>query len=392
MLKRTAIIVALVLLLVNKPVFSQDRVDLLVAIDSSRSMFTYYNQVIDYVLSSLVKEYLRAGDGFHVLTFSDKTQIEIAQVLKTESDLKSVIARLYLLYPLGKSTDLVSALKNVYRYVADLPENSIKYIILITDGMHAPGEESQYASLSPSEVMTELQSSAAQIREKGWNFKILRVPFDSEDQNGKENSAVQYEKSKLEQNIFSSSGFSSEGDYLDKLAASSGSDILVFDPAKKDSLLSDTINLPSINFQSNLGNKPYRFTLSADVQNRSSKEISVELKNLLLDDGVDILEKKVFSKIQAGKTESIKMAIKLPSSLKEGPLTLIVEPRFADNIRVSPAKSTITFNLKQSLFSSIMHKLGIAGLYILLLLLALLLVSVIILYIKRVDQIGRAHV
>ena len=118
------------------PVESQERVDLIILLDSSRSMFHYYNQVIDFVVSDTVRNYLRFGDGFHLMNFADKAQLEIAQVLRTEEDVRTVVSRLYLMYPLGRNTDLLSALKGVSQYVTGLADSSSKYIILITDGMH----------------------------------------------------------------------------------------------------------------------------------------------------------------------------------------------------------------------------------------------------------------
>ncbi|HQO66177.1 MAG TPA: VWA domain-containing protein, partial [Spirochaetales bacterium] len=116
MLKRIGIALILAVSLAAATTEAQDRVDLVVLLDSSQSMFQYYNQVVDFVLSQTVKEYMRFGDAFHLVSFSDTTQVEIAQVLRTEKDIRSAVARLYLLYPLGRNTDLVMALRNVYQY------------------------------------------------------------------------------------------------------------------------------------------------------------------------------------------------------------------------------------------------------------------------------------
>ncbi|GAB1433555.1 hypothetical protein MASR2M29_21810 [Spirochaetota bacterium] len=390
MIKKNAVLLLLTVILLASPAFSQDRVDLVIALDSSRSMFTYYNQVIEYVLSALVKEYLRSGDGFHVLSFADKTQVEIAQVLKTEADLKSVIARLYLLYPLGRSTDLISALKNTYRYVADLPESSTKHIILITDGMHAPGEESQYAGLEDSVAKAEIQNAAAKIREKGWDFKILKVPFDSSDKAAASDSAAGgmavSESADMALGGLEDSGQESRIDFLEDIASSTGSAILNFDPDDRTAMLANTINIPVISFKSDLGTKPLNFSLPVYIQNLSNSDLSVELKSLLMEDGRDILAKKVFAKIPAGKTETLKIGVELPANLKEGPVSLLVEPRFADNLRVSPAISRINFTLKQSLFSSILQRSGIVVLFIALLVLFLALIIAIIFYIRKVEH------
>ena len=43
-----------------------------------------------------------------------------------EADVKSVLGRLYLLYPLARYSDFVGALSYLYQYVADLPESRRK--------------------------------------------------------------------------------------------------------------------------------------------------------------------------------------------------------------------------------------------------------------------------
>jgi len=160
------------------PVVAQERVDLVILLDSSRSMFRYYNQVIDFVVSDTVREYLRFGDGFHLMNFADTTQLEVAQVLRTEEDVRKVLSRLYLMYPLGRNTDMISALKGVSQYVSGLASSSSKYIILITDGMHSPAPDSMHASYSAAEVRVEMERIASRIRDRGWIMRIVQVPFN----------------------------------------------------------------------------------------------------------------------------------------------------------------------------------------------------------------------
>jgi hypothetical protein len=174
-------VLALALLIAVMPVAAQERVDLIILLDSSRSMFRYYNQVIDFVVSDAVREYLRFGDGFHLMNFADTTQLEVAQVLRTEEDVRTVLSRLYLMYPLGRNTDMISALKGVSQYVSGLASSSSKYIIFITDGMHSPAPGSLYAAYSTDEARAEMERSASRIRERGWTMRIVQVPFNGAD-------------------------------------------------------------------------------------------------------------------------------------------------------------------------------------------------------------------
>lgn len=401
--KRLGILLSLALTFV--PAFAQDRVDLIVLLDSSQSMFQYYNQVVDYVLSQTVREYMRFGDAFHLLSFSDSTQVEIAKVLKTEEDLRSVIARLYLLYPLGRNTDLVTAIKNVYQYVADLPEGSAKRIILISDGMHSPAPGTPYAALEPTGVRAEIDRTAARIRERGWTMRVVRVPFDgvAGSEAGAAGSAGVAGGTATGPGAAAVAGDSASaalagrggeaapsapgsGDYLADVAAAVGSSVQTFDPANASASVNDSIDLPGIRFPSDLGKRGYAFTLPVELTNRSSRPLSIELGGLLLEDGTDILAKKAFAEIQPGKSARINLSVVLPDSIAEGPARLSVEPRFLDGIRASPARSVLTVELKHSFFETLVRNSVRVALFALLLVLAVGAVIVVGLYVRKAHR------
>lgn len=384
MTKRIGIIAILALALSAAPAAAQDRVDLIVLLDSSQSMFPYYNQVVDYVLSETVREYMRFGDAFHLVAFSDSTQVEIAQVLRTEQDLKSVIARLYLLYPLGRNTDLVTALKNVYQYVADLPEGSAKHIILITDGMHSPAPATQYADLDAAGVRSEIDRSAARIRERGWTMRIVRVPFNG----------AAGESATAGQSVGAAGGRTGEaapsspgsGDYLSDVAAAVGAEVLTFDPENASSTVEDSIDLPRVSFPSDLGVKDYAFTLPMDVENRSSRPLSLELTRLLLQDGADILRSKEIAEIRPGESSRLNLKVMLPETLAEGKASLSLEPRFADGLRVSPARSTVSISVKRAPLSAFFRNSARVALFFVILAVACAAALVVALYIRRIHR------
>jgi len=380
MKKHSISVTMLALALVIAPVEAEGKVDLVVLLDSSKSMFQYYNQVVDYVLTETVREYVRFGDSFHLLSFSDSTQLEIAQVLRTEPDLRSVIARLYLLYPLGRNTDLVTALRNVYQYVDDLPAGTTKHIILITDGMHSPAPGTPYSALDVPAVREEIDRTAGSIRERGWTMRIVRVPFTvtttpdatrfpATDSNGEA--------------IPSSPG---SGDYLADVAAAVGQEIQTFDPENQTASSQAGVDLHRITFPAELGTQNHSFNIQVEISNGSELLIPLELTGLLLEDGTDILVKKAAAELLPGASTSLNLKIRLPDTLPSGPTRLSIEPRFKDGLRVRPARSVINLTLQQSILPVFLRNPGTLALFLLILIIACATIFAVVLYIRRAHK------
>jgi len=370
----------LALALVIAPVEAEGKVDLVVLLDSSKSMFQYYNQVVDYVLTETVREYVRFGDSFHLLSFSDSTQLEIAQVLRTEPDLRSVIARLYLLYPLGRNTDLVTALRNVYQYVDDLPAGTTKHIILITDGMHSPAPGTPYSALDVPAVREEIDRAAGSIRERGWTMRIVRVPFTvattpdatrfpATDSNGEA--------------IPSSPG---SGDYLADVAAAVGQEIQTFDPENQTASSQAGVDLHRITFPAELGTQNHSFNIQVEISNGSELLIPLELTGLILEDGTDILVKKAAAELLPGASTSLNLKVRLPDTLPSGPTRLSLEPRFKGGLRVRPARSVINLTLQQSILPVFLRNPGALSLFLLILIIACATILAVVLYIRRAHK------
>jgi hypothetical protein len=372
----SALLIALMLGAAAPEARAQEKVDLVVLLDSSQSMFPYYNQVLEYVVSGALKEYMRAGDVFHLLSFSDGTQIEIAQSLKTESDVKSALARLYLLYPLGLSTDLLSALRVAYQYVADLPEASAKRIILITDGMHAPLASSPYAGFTPDQVRGEIEKTIGRVKERGWQMSVVRVPF-GRDAGGSEAGSGPGEIG---------SGAPGAGDYLGDVAAALGVAVNEFDPENGSSVLDGTVGLLRMSFPADLGSRDYAFKFPLELSNPGGQELSLELNALLLPDGRDALADKAFLILGAGKSGSMTVSLRLPPDMEEGAQRLVLEPRFSDGLRVSPARADMAITLKRSAIASFFKNSARVLIFTGLLIVALTLIILLISYVRSVHK------
>ena len=84
--------------------------DTVILLDTSESMFPYFDSSVEYLIQDIIKNQLKAGDTFHLLTFANKPEYELSRKIRNKKDIEDILARILLLQPLGRYTDLISAL------------------------------------------------------------------------------------------------------------------------------------------------------------------------------------------------------------------------------------------------------------------------------------------
>jgi len=373
--------------------------DVVVLLDVSQSVLPYFQEVTDYVVGSVVRDFLRLGDTFHLLTFGDEVQVEIAQRLTDERDVKSVLGKLYLLYPLARSTDLVSAFGYLYQYVADLPLSRGKVVVIITDGVHNPAAGGASAGLSPEAVRSELDATAAKIRRDGWPVYIIKIPFSAE-RAGAETAAVQSGAKAsapgaaggVPASPSGAAGSGSSGaaagsaaasgaagaaaqapgsqaqptDYVGDLGRSLGATVTEYSSEGKEDLAKRSLSLPEIEFPGPLGKRGYAFSFPLKVTNRSDSDLGLELERVSSGSS-ELLEKKSFLSLGPGKSGVMKARARLPEGTEPGPLRLPVELFFADGLRAAPSRGVLELTLAPSFLSALFRSGARALLFALLL-------------------------
>ncbi|MBA7551340.1 hypothetical protein ES705_43879 [subsurface metagenome] len=65
---------------------SADDSELLVMVDTSESMFLFFDDLVDYLIKDLLKDNLQDDDHFHLLSFADEPQVEIEIVIDDDSE------------------------------------------------------------------------------------------------------------------------------------------------------------------------------------------------------------------------------------------------------------------------------------------------------------------
>ncbi|MDR1128607.1 MAG: VWA domain-containing protein, partial [Treponema sp.] len=104
-------------------------IDLIVLVDTSTRMSGYFREFLEFAPGLFLREFLRIGDTFHILSFSDNPATEIVRRIEGVGDVETIIGRLHLLYPLGSGPDLNKALDYAGSYIAALPNRPRKLVL-----------------------------------------------------------------------------------------------------------------------------------------------------------------------------------------------------------------------------------------------------------------------
>ncbi|MFP3089277.1 hypothetical protein LQZ21_03000 [Treponema sp. TIM-1] len=131
-----------------------------------------YQKTMDYVTGSFLKEFLRIGDTFHLISFSDTPRLEITRRIQGWGDVETIIGRLFLLYPLDPYSDIAGALAYGEKYVASIPGTRKKKVVLISDGDHNP----RPGGTTEDSVQHLISQTTDRLNRAGIDFYHVPVP------------------------------------------------------------------------------------------------------------------------------------------------------------------------------------------------------------------------
>ncbi len=367
--KLLTIFLALIVLAVSTAAYAQSTTDLIILLDSSQSMIPYYNDVAEFICKTILPSYLRYGDRFHVLTFSDTVQNPISKEVLTNADVNAIVAGILLLYPLGTSTDLITALESTWKWTLDLPSGSNKVIVMITDGMHAPLASSPYYPLTNEAVKTEITKIADNIKSQNWTFKLITVPFTSGTATGTENSTAP-----------------GAGIYTETIASSTGTAAVEYQKGNEQAVIGKALALIQISCPDNLGKRNYTFKLPITFTNSSETQTAIEVSKIIINGKTNVLNGKASAIIPPKSSKTISISVAFPRDWQAGEQTITVEPVFYDNLRVIPPVLQTTVNLKYSFVASILSNVTQMILSVLIIVAVIALIIIILLYIRSIHK------
>jgi hypothetical protein len=169
-------IIALILVLGAFLVYGQNAgpIDLILLLDTSASMSDSYEDVRNYISGAFLKEFLRAGDTFHLIPFSDKPRVDFARRFEGRGELETIIGRMFLQYPLDPWSDIPAALRFAESYAASLPSRP-KKIVLVSDGDSAPPPGSASRSYDEAGLTGLINETRARLGGKGIDLYYARI-------------------------------------------------------------------------------------------------------------------------------------------------------------------------------------------------------------------------
>ena len=308
---------AVVLLAGGAASVSAANIDLVVMIDTSESMFPYFDDVTNYLIQDLLTAKLHAGDTFHLLSFSSTPELEISLAINSESAAQQAFGRILLLHALGRYTDLVAALQFLGSYVKELPETNPKQIILITDGVNDPPPGSPNKA-DPAVVQAAIVNAASAMRREGWTFNILKVPPQP------------------------APGEEGEKSYLADIAQALGVTIVPYKVNDSGNLTGRTTGFPDLSFPPALGKVGTVFTAPFHIKNWKTEPIIVKLSSIQ-SDGVELLQQHVSVPVPATGEAILNATIRLPLSYPKGDHQASIQLLFDDDPRISPTSGTLSF-------------------------------------------------
>lgn len=374
--------------------------DFVVMVDTSNSMEIYFDDLVDYIITDILKENLKPGDTFHLIRFSELPVHELTQEITDEDSTDAILKKISFLKGkllFGKYTDILASLKFLILYAEGLSRRNNKKLLLLSDFINNPPKDSPYAEISLKELEQELTIQARTIRERdGWSIHFIRFPaksVDDEDQGqnlvtrdpadeqddedrvstGEEDTdSIQPDDDEKTQpgdqdrtHPDDEETKDTEQDVLDLISDTFKVDIPTFDENGKDDPAVKKSGFPRLEFPGYLGRQRRKFTVPFIIHNYLDDDIIIEL-NTLEYKGENILTGKVQPKfVGPGARRNLKVKIELsPDAVTvEGPYDLPIVLTFNDDYRIAPREGILSFYYTGdpwlALFKSISENLSV---------------------------------
>ena len=327
-MKKSILILLFSIIITNWLVSEQ--IDNIVLLDTSVSMVPYYSGTVNYLINDIVKQQLQFGDTFHLLSFNDYPEYEISRTIKGESEIVDILNRILLLQPVGKYTDLISAFSYLYDYTDKLRLNSIKNIIILTDGIHDPPPDSSYPVSSTN--LDDIKKISENMKRQGWKVSLIQFPSTS---NGSDNIKKEQPTNSNSVNVSSEN----KNDLFPTIAETLNEEIISSENADNHEMTGS----PEIIFPRDLGSVGNSFKVQFIFKNPLPEPVLLKLASIDTE-GISLTNKSYTINVKAQDEKASTFIIELPSDWEKGVHNTAIELIFNDNYRAYPRNGYLNYN------------------------------------------------
>ena len=336
-------IIAIFLIFISFQFLMSEQIDNIVLLDTSESMFPYFSGSVDYIIHDIVQEQLENGDTFHLLSFNNFPEYEISKTLRSEKEYQDIFKRILLLQPIGKYTDLIAAFSFVYEYTANLQLNSIKKIIILTDGIHDPPPGSSFPV--SSENAMDIIKISENMKRQGWDVTLVQFPRTNLSTNNPADSITESESESTNNNKSDSTiNTKSESNLFPLIAETLDEPVITISDKNTEISQSHVITgAPEILYPGNLGTVGKTFKAVFIFKNHGKDPVLLKLDSIHSNDFI-LFDKGTDIKLESKESKEIQLTISLPENFEKGINGSPIELIFNDNYRAYPRKGNLYFN------------------------------------------------
>ncbi|MDR1099130.1 MAG: VWA domain-containing protein, partial [Treponema sp.] len=149
-------------------------IDLILLLDTSSSMSASYQEINDYMTGPFLREFLRTGDTFHLISFSDTPRTDVSRRIEGRGDVETIIGRMLLQYPLNPWSDIAAALSYTEQYVSTLPSRP-KKIVLLTDGVSDPRPGTSSGTLDAAGLQNLITETKNRLSRRDITLEYVKI-------------------------------------------------------------------------------------------------------------------------------------------------------------------------------------------------------------------------
>jgi hypothetical protein len=149
-------------------------IDLILLLDTSSSMSASYREINEYMTGPFLREFLRTGDTFHLIPFSDTPRTDVSRRIEGRGDVETIIGRMLLQYPLDPWSDIAAALSYTEQYISTLPSRP-KKVILLSDGVPDPRPGGSSRSLDTAGLQNLITETKDRLSRRGVTLEYVKV-------------------------------------------------------------------------------------------------------------------------------------------------------------------------------------------------------------------------